>query len=97
MGGTDCALPMVIARKEKWEVDAFVVYTDNETWSGDIHPHKALEQYRQAMGRDAKLIVVALLATPFTIANPDDPGMLDVVGFDAAAPAVMADFVRNGL
>ena len=26
--------------------------------------------------------------------NPDDGGMLDVVGFDAAAPAVMADFAR---
>ena len=30
----------------------------------------------------------------FTIADPQDPGMLDVVGFDAAAPQVMADFSR---
>ena len=30
----------------------------------------------------------------FTIADPDDAGMLDVVGFDASAPPVIADFAR---
>jgi 60 kDa SS-A/Ro ribonucleoprotein len=35
-----------------------------------------------------------MTATEFSIANPDDAGMLDVVGFDTAAPAVMADFIR---
>ena len=29
----------------------------------------------------------------FTIADPNDAGMLDVVGFDLATPQVMADFV----
>ena len=56
---------------------------------------KLLVQYRQAMGIDAKLIVVGMTATQFTIADPSDPGMLDVVGFDASCPAVMADFVRQ--
>ena len=28
----------------------------------------------------------------FSIADPDDDGMLDVVGFDASAPQVIADF-----
>ena len=46
-------------------------------------------------GRRAKLIVVGMTATKFTIADPSDPGMLDVVGFDAAAPRVMADFARG--
>jgi 60 kDa SS-A/Ro ribonucleoprotein len=32
----------------------------------------------------------------FSIADPDDAGMLDVVGFDTATPAVMADFVTDG-
>jgi len=31
----------------------------------------------------------------FTIADPSDAGMLDVVGFDAAAPALIADFARG--
>jgi 60 kDa SS-A/Ro ribonucleoprotein len=39
--------------------------------------------------------VVGMTATEFTIADPSDAGMLDVVGFDAAAPAVMADFSRG--
>ena len=28
----------------------------------------------------------------FSIADPDDAGMLDVVGFDTATPQVIADF-----
>ncbi len=94
-GGTDCAQPMLWATKNKIEVDTFVIYTDNETWAGQIHPHKALEQYRQQMGKNAKLIVVGMTSNRFTIANPNDAGMLDVVGFDTAAPALMADFSRN--
>ena len=45
-------------------------------------------------GIAAKLIVVGMTSTGFSIADPNDAGMLDVVGFDAAAPAVMADFAR---
>jgi len=95
-GGTDCSLPMIWAQKSRVEVDTFVVYTDNETWAGNVHPFQALRDYRQAMGRPAKLVVVGMTATRFTIADPTDPGMLDVVGFDAAAPQVMADFCRGG-
>ena len=93
--GTDCSLPMTWALENKVPVDVFVVYTDNETWAGNVHPFQALRAYRQAMGRAAKLVVVGLTATKFTIADPTDAGMLDVVGFDAAAPAVMADFARK--
>ena len=94
-GGTDCSLPMVWATERKIEVDAFLVYTDSETHHGHLHPYQALEQYRQKMGRPAKLIVVGMTATGFSIANPEDAGMLDVVGFDTAAPKVMADFIRS--
>ena len=94
-GGTDCALPMIWATENKVPVDAFVVYTDSETWAGKVHPFQALCEYRQKMGRPAKLVVVGMTATQFTIADPSDAGMLDVVGFDAAAPAVIADFVRQ--
>jgi 60 kDa SS-A/Ro ribonucleoprotein len=40
-------------------------------------------------------VVVGLVSNGFSIADPADPGMLDVVGFDAAAPAVIADFLRG--
>jgi 60 kDa SS-A/Ro ribonucleoprotein len=92
---TDCAVPMTYALAHKVPVDTFVVYTDHETWYGAIHPFQALRQYREQMNPQAKLIVVGIAATGFTIADPSDAGMLDVVGFDASAPAVMADFARS--
>jgi len=93
-GGTDCALPMLEARTRGWEVDVFVIYTDSETWAGDVHPVQALRQYREATGILAKLVVVAMASNGFTIADPADAGMLDVVGFDAATPALIGDFAR---
>jgi 60 kDa SS-A/Ro ribonucleoprotein len=36
-----------------------------------------------------------MTGTPFTIADPNDAGMLDVVGFDSSAPAIMSDFIRK--
>ncbi|WP_412029845.1 RNA-binding protein Rsr [Deinococcus yunweiensis] len=97
MGGTDCALPMLWAAKQKLLVDTFVVYTDNETWAGDVHPTVALDRYRQTMGVDARLIVVGMTATEFTIADPNRGDMLDMVGFDTAAPGVMTAFARGEL
>lgn len=94
-GGTDCSLPMKYALANNLEVDVFVVYTDNETYGGQIHPHEALVKYREATGIDAKLIVVGMTATKFTIANPNDPGMLDIAGFDTAAPGLMAEFAKG--
>ena len=94
-GSTDCAQPMLYALKKKIPVDVFAIYTDSETWFGKIHPAQALQQYRREMGIDAKLIVVGMVANRFSIADPDDAGMLDVVGFDTAAPNVMADFARG--
>lgn len=94
---TDCSLPMLYASANKIPVDAFVVYTDNETYAGTPHPFQALKNYRQQTGINAKLIVVGTDANPFIIADPSDAGMLDVCGFDTAVPAIMADFVRGDL
>jgi len=94
-GGTECALPITDALTNGLEVDTFVVYTDNETWAGSIHPHQALVQYRRETGIAARLIVVGMTATEFTIADPSDPGMLDVAGFDSAVPSLISDFSRG--
>lgn len=94
-GSTDCALPMLHALQKGMHVDTFVIYTDSETWAGEIHPAEALRRYRDHMGIPAKLIVVAMVSNGFSIADPQDGGMLDVVGFDAAAPAMMADFIAG--
>jgi 60 kDa SS-A/Ro ribonucleoprotein len=91
-GGTDCALPMLEALKHQWPVDLFVIYTDSETWAGEVHPAQALQGYRARTGIPARLVVVAMASNGFSIADPDDAGMLDVVGFDTATPQVIADF-----
>lgn len=96
-GRTDCALPMLWALKAGVKADAFVVLTDSETWFGQNgHPCQALRQYRERTGIAAKLAVVGMTATGFSVADPSDGGMMDVVGLDTATPTVLADFARAG-
>ncbi len=96
-GRTDCALPMIWATENEAEIDTFVVYTDSETWYGKIHPAQALQHYRGQSGIAAKLVVVGMVANRFTLADPKDAGMLDVVGFDTATPRLIADFAAGRL
>ncbi len=92
---TDCALPMIWAGQQELKVSGFITYTDSETWAGNIHPAQALRQYRSEFVGDAKAVVVGMTSNGFTLADPNDRGMLDVVGFDTSVPAVIADFVRG--
>lgn len=96
-GRTDCALPMLWAAKNKVPVDTFHIYTDNETWYGNVHPHQALSAYRQKMGIDARLVVVAMTATGSSITDPTDPLQLDVSGFDSAVPDLLSAFSRGDI
>lgn len=89
-GGTDCALPMLHAARHGMQVDKFVVLTDNETWAGRIQPAQALRDYRRKYNAGAKLVVIGTSVSEFTIADPKDGGMLDVAGFDSAAPQLIA-------
>ena len=93
-GGTDCSQPMLWAKDKGIDVDTFVVYTDSETWAGKVHPAQTLKAYRQARGLASKSVVVGMVSNGFSIADPNDAGMLDVVGFDTATPALIADFAR---
>jgi len=94
---TDCALPMLYALAKKREIDTCVVLTDSETWFGRIHPAQALERYRREAGIEARLAVVGMVSNGFSIADPNDPGTLDVVGFDTATPQLISDFARGAL
>ena len=51
--------------------------------------------YRSEFVGDAKAVVVGMTSNGFTLADPNDRGMLDVVGFDTSVPAVIANFVRE--
>lgn len=95
MGGTDCALPMIWAREKKLKFDLTCVYTDSETWAGVTHPSEALKAYRKSVSPNAKLAVLGVCANEFTIADPNDAGMLDLVGFDSNVPEVLRQFVLD--
>ncbi|AYV78560.1 MAG: TROVE domain protein [Edafosvirus sp.] len=100
--GTDCALPMLYAIDEYKRTggksglyDVFIVYTDNETWAGAIHPSKALQDYRKLTGIPAKMIVLATLPSATSIADPTDSGMMDIIGFDTNAPQLVSSFLAD--
>jgi len=96
-GATDCALPMLHAMKHSIAVDCFVVYTDNETYFGSVHPQVALQQYRSATGIDAKLVVVGMVSNDLTIDDPTDSNTLNLTGFDTSTPEVLSLFARGEL
>lgn len=91
---TDCSLPMIYAAERRKEIDTFIVITDNETNRNEIDPHVALKKYREQMGiPEAQLVVMAVSTTKFTIADPSDPGMLDIVGFDSSCFEILQQFM----
>jgi 60 kDa SS-A/Ro ribonucleoprotein len=95
-GGTDCSLPIKYALDKGIQVDAFITYTDSETWAGRYgHPAELIQKYRKESGIPARMVVVGLTATDISIADPQDAGMLDVVGFDSAAPGLISSFVKG--
>lgn len=90
-GSTDCALPMQYALNKGLEVDAFFVITDSETWYGNQHPFEALKEYRNKVNPKARLFVIALSGTEFTIADPDDPLSYDIAGFDSSMMKIVEE------
>ena len=102
--GTDCGLPMKWARENKRDYDAFLVYTDSETWAGKRSPMQELRDYRKnsrnksrkkSHSHEAKLGVIAMVSSSFSIADPNDKHTMDVVGMDTTVPAVLSDFIRS--
>lgn len=94
-GGTDCAIPIIHALESGIKADVFITITDNDTWAGDIHPIQALAEYRRQIGIDAKLVTVGMTSSGFTIADPDDAGTLDIIGYDTATPNIISDFAKG--
>ena len=94
-GTTDISLGILEALKYKRKYDAFVVITDNDVNSG-IKPARALQQYRTGMKMpQTKLLVVATQGSDYTIADPADPLMMDMCGFDSHGPKILQDFIRS--
>lgn len=94
-GATDCSLPMRWATEYKIPFDAFIIFTDGESWAGPVHVTQALGTYRQKMGIEAKLISVAMAGGDFSVANAADPNQVDVIGFDSNTPHFISQFISD--
>ena len=94
-GMTDISSGILEALKYKRKYGAFVVITDNDVNSG-IKPSEAMKQYRAGMKLpNTKLAVIATQGTNLSIADPADPLMLDMVGFDSHGPKILQDCIRG--
>ena len=58
-------------------------------------PNVALKGVRKKSGIPAKLIIVGMTSNNFSIADPNDKGCLDVVGFDSSVPNIMSEFILD--
>lgn len=96
-GGTDVASVVNWARDNGHVPDAFVIYTDSQTWAGRRnHPQEAVEKLREESGKDdIKLVVVNMAANDISVADHQDPRTLDVVGFDTQTPDLINRFLRD--
>lgn len=91
--GTDCSLPMQYADTMKLNIDAFVSYTDSQSWSGTQHPVQALNKYRKKFNPNARAVNVAMVANSYTTTEPGDSNSLNLTGFDAATPQLISAFL----
>jgi len=95
-GGTDYTQPIQYAmRNDLRDVDAFVLYGDEETWAGSSHLCQAIEAYRRFSGKPTKLVVVGICSTATRISDPTDPLSLNVVGMSANMPKVIEAFLSH--
>lgn len=92
--GTDCAVPIQYAIDQRLAVDCFVLITDNETYAGNKHVSQALREYREKLNPRTKLVVIGMTATNMTVGDPNDPGTMNVAGFDASVPQLIQEFAR---
>lgn len=93
-GSTNCGLPIEWASNQGLEFDVIMILTDNETNRGHAIPD-LLRNYRQKVGIETRFITAAMVANNYSIADPSDPGMLDIVGFDAALPRLVSQFAKG--
>jgi 60 kDa SS-A/Ro ribonucleoprotein len=93
-GDTDCSLPFQYAQCKNLDVDAVVIFTDNQTWAGHNHPQQALELLRKHLGHRVKVVVAATTATNGSIGDTQDRDILQIAGFDASVPTLVSEWIK---
>jgi len=93
MGSTDVSLPMLWAMDEGLtDVAHFTISNDGEVNTGGCTRIRRWRCTGRSTTRRRGLSQMAFTSTNITVAEPGDPGSLDVSGFDAAVPRLLADF-----
>lgn len=103
-GSTDLSAVTELARKVAKQVgpqlvapQGFMTITDSETNAHRVNPAESLRRYRYEVDApEAGHVVVGMTASQCSIADPADPRMLDVVGFDTSAGPLIQDFLGGG-
>ncbi|XP_077488713.1 RNA-binding protein Ro60-like isoform X1 [Amblyomma americanum] len=93
MGPVDVSLPLRWAKEQGRSFDLVLVCTDNQTQSFAVHPAQALREYREACSLPGtRFAVCAMCSQGFSLAPPDELGMLDVAGCDGRTLQLLQDF-----
>lgn len=93
--GTDGSIPLLWAKELGVQTDCVILYTDNESWAGSMHVAQALQLCRDRVNPQMKLVTMSMTSNHVTVADPNDVGSLNVVGFDTTVPQVISDFVGD--
>ena len=80
-----------------WEMLPDAALSQPKVWRALIERGLPQAALIRQLPRSTRLIVVGLTATNVSIADPNNPAMLDIAGFDAAVPNLIADFSRGDL
>jgi hypothetical protein len=63
---------------------------------GNVHPYEALIKYREHSGNsEVRLVVCAMNATALTLADQENPLVLNIVGVHANAPWIISEFAKG--
>lgn len=92
-GGTDCSMPIAYAIKKRLKMDGIVILTDSESWAGNKHSFKLLEEYRNKLNPEVKVIEVASTATGNSQFPSEDKNLMRVAGFDSSVLNLISLFL----
>ncbi|XP_076436651.1 RNA-binding protein RO60-like [Babylonia areolata] len=94
----DMVAPLRWATSEQKVYDAIIIMTDFRHPRAFTDFPKAFREYKEAKGvPDAKLVMCGLTANHVQFASSEEPGILDIAGFDATVPDLIQHFVTNSL
>lgn len=92
-GSTNPSAVFQYALNEIHNVGVFVLITDNEVNSGE-HAYELFKQYQKKYNPDAKMIVIGLTVTDFSLGDPNDASVLNIAGFNSSVPRLISEFAK---